>query len=174
MNLALRDIHLPDPVSWWPPAPGWWLLLLTAIGLGIALSYWWRTRSRRRLLQLAQHELTQIEHNYAQSHDTGRALQQISMLLRRIALSRYPRADVAGLTGERWLQFLDSTLPDRPFTQGSGRSLADAPYRPSAELDIQALFVLCHQWITAQFKNRAVMPAKLDQTKPSLAETQRR
>jgi hypothetical protein len=153
MNPALRDIHLPDPVSWWPPAPGWWLLLLTVIGLGIALNYWWRTRSRRRLLQLAEHELVIIEQAYAQNHDSSRALQNISMLLRRIALSRYPRADVAGLTGERWLQFLDNALPDRPFTQGSGRSLADAPYRPSAEADLQALFDLSRQWITAEFKS---------------------
>ena len=24
----LRDIHLPDPVSIWPLAPGWWALMI--------------------------------------------------------------------------------------------------------------------------------------------------
>ncbi|MDP7406676.1 MAG: DUF4381 domain-containing protein, partial [SAR324 cluster bacterium] len=23
---ALRDVHLPPAVSWWPPAPGWWII----------------------------------------------------------------------------------------------------------------------------------------------------
>jgi hypothetical protein len=32
----LRDIQVPEPISWWPPAPGWWLLALVSI---IALGY---------------------------------------------------------------------------------------------------------------------------------------
>ena len=42
----LRDIHLPDPVSWWPPAPGWWIAvgigfgLLAAAGIGFGLERW--------------------------------------------------------------------------------------------------------------------------------------
>ena len=29
----LRDIHLPEPVSWWPPALGWWLVAMTVMTL---------------------------------------------------------------------------------------------------------------------------------------------
>jgi hypothetical protein len=155
MNPTLRDIHLPEAVSWWPPAPGWWLLTLLAVAVGFALWRIWQTRSRRRLLHAAQQQLAQIENSYAETNDRGRALQNISMLLRRLALSRHPRAQVAGLTGERWLQFLDENLPDQPFTQGTGRILIDAPYKPAADVDMHALFSLCRNWISAQFKKRA-------------------
>jgi len=30
-TLNLRDIHLPDPISWWPIAPGWWMIIASVI-----------------------------------------------------------------------------------------------------------------------------------------------
>ena len=34
----LKDIHLPSPVSFWPPAPGWWILAVLLIS---SLFFWW-------------------------------------------------------------------------------------------------------------------------------------
>lgn len=46
----LRDIRGLDAVSWWPPAPGWWigalLLLLTLIGLFLLIRHFIRYRRK--------------------------------------------------------------------------------------------------------------------------------
>ena len=30
-QIPLRDLHLPDAISWWPLAPGWWIVLGLAL-----------------------------------------------------------------------------------------------------------------------------------------------
>ncbi|HCH75615.1 MAG TPA: DUF4381 domain-containing protein, partial [Pseudomonas sp.] len=39
----LAPLISPDPISWWPPAPGWWLLGLVLL---MALGLLWRLRHR--------------------------------------------------------------------------------------------------------------------------------
>jgi hypothetical protein len=50
----LRDLQAPAEPSWWPPAPGWWLVALAAVALAAiairALLPWRRWRTRQRLL----------------------------------------------------------------------------------------------------------------------------
>lgn len=59
----------------------------------------------------------------------------LSELLRRTMLAYAPRQEVAGLTGDAWLEWLDQDL-DRPRFQGAaGRKLLELPYRrPDDEL----------------------------------------
>ena len=36
----LRDIRLPDPVGWWPPAPGWWIFGGLIVAAVVAACAW--------------------------------------------------------------------------------------------------------------------------------------
>lgn len=44
----LRDIRGLDPVSWWPPGPGWWLLT-GALLILLYLAWRWRASLRLRI-----------------------------------------------------------------------------------------------------------------------------
>lgn len=145
--LPLRDIHLPEAVSWWPPAPGWWLLLLLALLATVLLQWWWRRRHRRHLQHSALQELRAIEAAYRQATDDLQLVQNLSVLLRRVSLSRFDREQVAGLSGEAWLQWLDRQQEHDDFQHGVGRALLEAPYRRTAEVDAMALLALCERWL---------------------------
>ncbi len=149
-ELPLRDIHLPAEPGWWPPAPGWWLLLLILV-TGIALVCWWRWRQRRlkrSAIYMAQAELDRLQVEFDQHRDSRRFVADVSILLRRMSISILPRADSASLTGEDWLSFLDLPFDDHPFSNGPGRILLDAPYRPQSEsAELEPFVELCRRWL---------------------------
>jgi hypothetical protein len=148
-QLPLKDLHLPDPINWFPPAIGWWLVIVL-IPVLIALLYWSYQRfTRKTALKSAKILLTTIK---TSPMDNTQKLAELSALLRRVAMSVAPRAETAGLTGQAWLAFLDRSLTGSPFTKGVGQCLASAPYRPSApsEQEISQLISLCEDWLKAQ------------------------
>lgn len=142
-ELPLRDIHLPPAVGWWPLAPGWYAL---AVGiLALLLFGWWLWRRLRRVT-VVKATLRQLDAIAARQQAPVEQVRELALVLRRACLSAYPREDVAGLTGEDWLRFLDQSLPERPFSEGPGRLLLDAPYRPHCDGDLKALLDLCRAW----------------------------
>jgi hypothetical protein len=148
-ELPLKDIHLPEAIGWFPPAPGWWLVLLL-IPLIIWFLYWvYKRLTRKTALKTAKQLLVNIKDS---PMDNAQKLTELSAWLRRVAISVAPRAETASLTGQAWLAFLDSSLKDAPFSTGAGRCLADAPYRKSAlsESEISQLISLCENWLKAQ------------------------
>jgi hypothetical protein len=126
--LPLRDIHLPAPVSWWPPATGWWLVLALGVLVlaAVALHRWWRRRTRLRRLALA--ELAVIEQAYARSGDGHACARGLSQLLRRLALVGAGR-DAAAATGDAWLAQVGA-MHGAPLPAELRPVLLLAPYAP--------------------------------------------
>jgi|SRR5690554_2831618 len=146
----LRDIHLPEPTSIWPLAWGWWLLLglLVCALLGGAYTLFQRRR-KNRYRHLAEAELEHAWQRWQKQADPARHLQELAIILRRTALSAFPRQGLAAVRGLDWLVFLDATLPDsqRDFCQGVGRALLDGPYQPHPQVDIAGLHQLVQRWV---------------------------
>jgi hypothetical protein len=77
-----------------------------------------------------------------------RTAAELSIWLRRVALSLEPRADVAGLTGEDWLAVLRRLSPGSRLTGEWAQLLLEGPYAPepaSAE-ELQRVFDACRDW----------------------------
>ncbi len=149
-QLPLKDIHLPEPVSFWPPAPGW-ILLAVLLPLSIALLIYVYNRLKQQTVSKSAAKLLAGIRSESPT-DSRQTLVALSALLRRVAISTTGRADVAALNGPAWLAYLDTPFPDAPFSQGKGRCLADAHYRPvpPTETDMDELFKLCERWIKYQ------------------------
>jgi hypothetical protein len=125
--LDLRDIVVPAPVAFWPPAPFAWMLL-AATGIGLAVLIWrgiahWKAAAYRR--EGLTH-LSRIESTCMTPGSEIAALKELSVLLKRVALAAFPRKVVAALYGEEWLRFLDRTCEGCTFSTGPGHLLAVA------------------------------------------------
>lgn len=137
---GLRPLHAPPEVSWWPPAPGWWALLVLVFAL-VLLALWWRRPNR--VQQAALRELERVRRLQGPQQ-----LAALNRLLKRYALACWPRAEVAGLSGRGWLEFLDAHGGQGRFSAGAGNALLHGPYAAQVNID-PALLDLVREWVRA-------------------------
>ena len=70
--------------------------------------------------------------------------------MRRIALTRFGRHKIAGLTGTDWLAFLDKTSGQAVFQQQYAAYVTANPYQATADLNnLQGFLQAVRQWIQA-------------------------
>lgn len=148
----LADIHLPDAVGFWPPAPGWWVLAALAI-FALVLLYR-RQLARifvRRRLGAALRELDAAYRAFEQGQDRQadglQLLHAFNAILKRVALVHFSDPELPRLSGRAWLSFLDDKFGGNDFTAGAGQALGDGHYRPVFDADVPALHALCRRWI---------------------------
>ena len=149
----LHDIVVPPPISWWPLAPGWYvllgMLLLSAAWLGLRL-YRHYTANHYRRQALA--ELQRLQPLSRQFGGLSVAMGQVMELLKRTAFVTYPREQIASLNGVDWWKFRDQSIGSTVFVQSVGPTLERLTYgnpfetdAPRAEVD--AAFHAVGTWI---------------------------
>ncbi|HEC84115.1 MAG TPA: DUF4381 domain-containing protein [Thioploca sp.] len=128
----LHDIRGLDAISWWPPAPGWWVLLgLIVLTLIVSLLiYRHRSQQKKRRNDwriVARKEWLALRPLHAPPREQ---MTFLSVLLRRVAVQRHGRDACAGLSGEHWLTWLTKHDPQSFDWTQSGRILIELPYTP--------------------------------------------
>lgn len=102
---ALHDIVEPPVVALWPPEAGLVFLLLAFIVAVLALICGSLLKVRQNRYRAAAGTLL----------DQAETVQEVSTVLKRAALTVWPREQVAPLYGRDWAKFLSSSCPGVTF-----------------------------------------------------------
>ena len=150
----IRPELRPEISLWWPPAWGWWLVLVAALTslVGVCWWYWRRRRDQRRYAFIDQ-ALAQLRLIANSGQDARSQLLAINALLKRAAITAYPDAGCAALDGASWLQFLDARGHANNFA--AEHDLLCSRYQRQAHPDPAALQRFAAQaraWLLVQKK----------------------
>lgn len=164
----LKDIHLPQQISNWPPAIGWWLVALLII-VTVTLTIKWikHRRSQRLAMRQALLQLKQVQHT-----DADWPL-QLNSILKRLCISYFPQQDCASLYEKQWLNFLSDKLPakkQKHFSDSYGLLLETLFSGSAHQLSFDTLQPIIKQWITTSLPPKKTKTVKKKQ--PETGEPQ--
>jgi hypothetical protein len=130
----LKPLIAPEPISWWPLAPGWWLvgaaLLLTAISL---LVWGWK--------RWKHHRNTRYQREALQLLETVDSVADIALIIRRVAISVLGRSRAATAAWHAICPSMD---------EKSLQLLAESQYKNHSSIAVDAIEHLRQQtklWI---------------------------
>lgn len=155
----LADIHLPEPVSYWPPAIGWWVLAAIALVLLIILLR--KIANIRRQQKICQYALAELQRCYdSYSHgdpadiDQNKLdyVNQFNTVVRRVALVHYPRDNAASLDGASWVDFIRQKGESSLMTDDIAAALQYGRFQTKCDVDVDAMQGFGQQWIESLYK----------------------
>ncbi len=141
----IRDIYVPDSVSFLPLAYGWWIVLAIIIFSFLFFKlFLWITRTSKKYYALSQ--LKKINTSFPVV-----AAVQMSDLLRRICNLKFKSA--SSLYGKEWIDFLNNHSTKK-ISGDVANLLIYAPFmnQNNASYDektVVELKTFCHHWIGA-------------------------
>ncbi|WP_448247396.1 DUF4381 domain-containing protein [Thalassotalea agariperforans] len=100
----LQDITTPEPISQFPMAIGWWILLtLICLSIVVLIRQFKKYQALRKTQKVA---IKQISKNSPNLAETIR-------ILKTAAMAYLPRNEIAALSGQQLADYLTSKLPEK-------------------------------------------------------------
>ncbi len=147
----LKDPVLPEQIGLWPPAVGWWVLLvILLIGITSITVLFFQQHRARRYRREALHALQNIQDNTVNDPQLAGAL---AALLKQTFITASPgsRNLVAQFYGTKWRAVLHTacSMEKLPYEQQTAFNgiCGEHKYQAGFELDKLAVFKACRYWI---------------------------
>ncbi len=130
----------PDQILFSFDAPGWIVLFYASSAIILILLIYWlykyyKNKYRRNAIAL----LKNLQNDAQQT-----AQQKVSFthqLLKQICLSHYNRQELASLTGDEWLNFLNSKTRTPLFEQENFEKAQEGLFRKDIPMDVVETFI---------------------------------
>lgn len=112
---VLEPLYEPEPVVFSFETPAWYVLLaLVLIALIFVLWKWYNSYRSMEYRRVAIKKLEEIQLSVSSESAT---VSTVQITLKQVAMFTYGRPAVAAMFGMEWLQFLEQTGKQTPFTQ---------------------------------------------------------
>ena len=139
----LKNIHLPEKISIFPLAYGWWILIIVFILLLIITLYFLYKKRKKSIIKK---QIINQFRNLVIKSENKELISNISIFLKKLAMNKYPNSNVHILFSNDWLSFLDSKMDSKDFTLGAGKILNNNYKNINIE-NPKPLIELCEKWI---------------------------
>ena len=147
-TLDLIDIIEPAAISSWPPAWGWWVLMIaTACVIGLIAYVSVVMLKQQKIKTLALGLLNNAKCEYEQSGNANNYCRDINQILKRYWLYYRPGSDINALNGKLWVEQLNMQCDIALFTSVNAIALSEGPYSQLENFDANALENAAKQWI---------------------------
>lgn len=147
---SMRDLAVPQPVSWFPQTWGWVMLgILIALALAAWLVFALRRYRRNAYRREAIAMLDSLQTGMRNGAPPLETAYQLCELLKRTALAAYDRKTVAGLSSNAWVGFIEKH-GHATDVHALRQLLEEVEYHPQGFTSMpEVTFVTARTWIEA-------------------------
>lgn len=133
-----------SPAPGFELAPGWWFLLILSIAALVLLGAWFAQQYRARAYR--RQAIKQLRDFGARPE--GIEPEDINGLLKQVAMTTFGRTEIAPLTSQDWVEFLNRTCSSAVFSDHLKYFVAEGIYKADREAAPKQEFLrFAQQWV---------------------------